>query len=155
MIWHVYISIARREFDVVKALRELGADAFVPHVVVTRVKNGRRFNEIHPLVPKYVFAGFELVPWLDLTGVKHLTGVVAFTDEPARMTARDIAKARSMAEPPIAKIAPLRPGDRVKIKSGPFADLAGIIEDMLDGTAVLDIARAGRVTIKRDELEAA
>ena len=163
MIWHVYIAVGRREFDVASALRKLGADAFVPQVAVKRIKNGRPFLEAHPLVPKYVFAGFLMVPWevfnderiRKATSLKHLTGVVSVAGEPARMTARDIAKARSMAEPPPAKIAPLRPGDRVKIKSGPFAELAGIIEDMLEGTAVLDIAKAGRVTIKRDELEAA
>lgn len=152
LVWHVYIATARKEFRVADALRVLGGEAFVPHVM----RKARKELVPLALVPKYVFAGFPIVPWLELEDVKHLQGAVTFDGEnPARMTARDIAKARSMAEPPLAKIAPLRPGDRVKIKSGPFAELAGIIEDMLEGTAVLDIAKAGRVTIDRNELEAA
>lgn len=163
MIWHVYIAIARREFDVASALRKLGGEAFVPHVVVPRVKNGRRYSETHPLVPKYVFAGFLVVPWdvfnderiRKATSLKHLTGVVSIGDEPARMTRRDLEMARSMAEPPLAKIAPLRAGDKVKIKTGALAECAAIIVKMMENTAELDIAKAGRVTIKRDELEAA
>ena len=48
-----------------------------------------------------------------------------------------------------------RAGDKVKIKSGALAECAAVIVKMMENTAELDIAKAGRVTIKRDELEAA
>lgn len=152
MIWHVYIATARREFDVVKAMRALGADAFVPHVM----RKARKDLVAVALVPKYVFAGFRLVPWHKLEDIKHLNDVVSFDGEnAARMTRRDIDKARAMAEPPLAKVAPLKVGDRVKITSGALAECAAVIAEMMEGTVALDIAKAGRVTINKRDLVAA
>lgn len=162
MIWHVYIAIARREFDVASALRGLGADAFVPHVV-GKVRKSGRFELVEiPLVSKLVFAGFDVPPYGDIIDLmrKPKVGRVRIlgyeeSGEYWKLNRRDLQKARDMAEPPLAKVAPLRPGDRVKITSGPFAECAAILEEMIEGTAVLDIARAGRVTINKRDLVAA
>lgn len=159
LVWHVYIATARKEFRVADALRVLGGEAFVPHVVV---RKARKDFELVPLVSKLVFAGFEAPPYADIAdlvltprvGRVRILGMQE-NGEYWKLNRRDLAKARAMAEPPLAKVAPLKPGDRVKIKSGPFAECAAVLEEMLEGKAVLDIARAGRVTIKRDELEAA
>lgn len=159
MIWHVYIAIARREFAVASALRELGAEAFVPHVVVRKAR--KEFEQV-PLVAKLVFAGFDRPPYADIYDLRMTprigrVRILGYEEsgEYWKLNRRDLQKARDMAEPPLAKIAPLRPGDRVKIKSGPFAELAALIEEITEGKAVLGIAKAGRVTIAKNDLVAA
>jgi transcriptional antiterminator RfaH len=156
--WYVVSCKLRRERFAAVELTRRGIAVHLPHISLVR----RGARVVRPLFPGYLFAELALpgdaarVVWTP--GVRRL---VAFEGEPPAVPASAIAFLRSQAGPDgviVARPRPLPPGRRVRVTSGPFSGLVGIIEDPPDArgrvNVLMDILRAQtRVSIDAGALE--
>lgn len=113
------------------ALRNLerqGMEGFLPQEACTRRRGGAFVTVTAPLFPGYLFlrAAPGAVPdWRAVNATRGIARLVAFGSTPARVPP-GIVEALIARCDPQGRVQPdpaLGPGDRVRIASGPFADL--------------------------------
>ncbi|MBZ5579513.1 MAG: hypothetical protein LAP40_23380 [Acidobacteriia bacterium] len=126
MPWYVVRVKANTESKVAHRLTNRGMPAFLP--VVRRLSRRRGEIEI-PLFPGYVFAQFDCraaLPVLTCPGVVHILsrGCVAEPVEPAEMYALQCV---SRAGCPLEPLPSFTIGQKVRINTGPLADVEGIV----------------------------
>jgi len=131
--WHVLFTKPRMEHRVSETLAGRDIDVFLP-VLWYHGKRGDLLDK--PFFPRYLFARLD---W-EHTGVRDvqwtpgLTRVVAFMGKPAWLPDDRIAYLRDTLEclDGDAFLA-LKPGERVRIKRGPFAELEAVFDRQLNG----------------------
>lgn len=129
--WYALYAKPRKERQVSSFLRSEGYEVYLPTIPVRR--RGR--EKLIPFFSCYLFA--RLNGRLDLSSVRWTPGlkrIVSFGGEPA-VVPDDVV---SLIKERLARMReagysthPFKPGDRVVIKSGPFADVEAIYEEGL------------------------
>lgn len=113
-------------------------DVVVPTEEEIEIKDGKRKS-----VEKRVFPGYILVQlimnedsWYVVRNTPGVTGFVGMGNEPTPLRKDEVAKImnRMEAEAPKVKFN-FRPGEKVRIRTGPFSDFIGTVEE-------IDIERA-------------
>ena len=127
--WYAIYTCANRERRVACEMEARGVENFLPVYHSQRRWKDRRVNLELPLFPGYVFARLALrekLRVLQIAGVAHM---VSFSGQPAALpdeqinTLRDALNRQARVEPhPFLQV-----GRRVRITSGPFAGLEGIL----------------------------
>jgi transcriptional antiterminator RfaH len=156
--WYVVSTKPRREDYAAVQLAQRALDVYLPRIALVR----RAERLVRPLFPGYLFARLVLphdaarVVWTP--GVRRL---VTFEGEAPAVpeTALDFLRAQADAGgviPPRPRVLPV--GRRVRVTSGPFAGLVGIIENPPDArgrvSVLMDILRQQtRVSIASEWLE--
>jgi transcription antitermination factor NusG len=145
--WHVLQTRSRQEKAVAEVLHDQGATPFLP--VVRRVVHyghRRRVVEI-PVFTNYVFVWGTQDHTYSAMKSCRVVRVVAVADQ--RTFTRDVEQIR-LAIKGEAALSPYRfleRGVRVRIASGPFKDIEGlVIEDPRGTRLVLQIQALGRAT---------
>lgn len=115
-------------------LRRQGFATFLPMEKQTRARGGRFVTSSRPLFPGYVFVAFDAARglWRAVNSTHGIAGLVAFGAAPAPVPAglvSDLMR-RCDGSGNLVPERPLGPGDRVRLTTGPFADLLGRIEKM-------------------------
>jgi transcriptional antiterminator RfaH len=129
--WCALYTKPHKERQVGGFLESKGYEVYVPGIRVRR--RGRERLEL--LFSCYLFA--RLNGSGDVSSVRFTPGlrrIVSFGGEPAIVPDEVIALTRerlARVEQSNSPIHPFKPGDRVTIKSGPFADFAGVFEQGL------------------------
>ena len=156
--WHVLFTKPRCERRVGEVLAGRGIDVFVP-LVFYHGKHGNMLDK--PLFPRYMFAHLD---W-QATGVKEvrwtpgLTRVVMFQGEPAVMPDEKLEYLRNRLECFDGdQFMRIKPGERVRVTRGPFADVEAIFECHMNSqrrVAVLMeiLGRETRVIVAADDVE--
>lgn len=135
--WYALRSKPRKEDAVWRQLRGEGIEVFYPRLRVNPVNP--RSRKIKPYFPGYMFVNVDL----EQTGVSrfqwmpHTLGLVSFGGEPAHVPDNLIIELHKR----VAEIAEaggelfdgLKPGDPVRISSGPFAGYEAIFDSRIDG----------------------
>ncbi len=143
--WYVLQAKPRQEsrvtFHLHKRLPSL--EVFVPLMEVPQKRRGRKLNLLEPLFPGYLFATippdpstWTVVRWTP--GVKHILGCGEIpVPVPSGLIVELKAKVaeHGFVRPGI----PFVPGERVRLREGPFAGLEGIFER--------ELSPAGRVRV--------
>lgn len=132
--WFAAYTRSRHEKHVADELDCRKIESFLPLYDAIHQWKDRRAKVQLPLFPGYVFVHIALqdrLRVLELPGVAHLVG---FGGHPTPLPDQEITKLRDSlaagvhAEPyPFVKL-----GQRVRIKSGPFAGLEGILKHKKD-----------------------
>jgi transcriptional antiterminator RfaH len=140
--WYVIQTKPKKEAEASRRLGDLGLDCLLPKVLDYRPANGRAVTIEKPLFPNYLFV--KLIPAQHYYKAKWTKGLVRFVgwgNRPAPIPDEAVAVIRSRMDEGgrVRRVRNLRPGDEVRIRSGPFKDLFGIF----DGT----ISPRGRVRI--------
>lgn len=132
MNWHA-IRIRpqhRLEFSVMHALNQREHPAIVPAEEKWEKRKGRRVRMSYPVIPCYVFAGFESYRdfWVTKEAINNaavqigkrppIVGLVGYGAKPAKLTAEEVSTLQAMSAPPVTQIAlhkALRDGGRASI----------------------------------------
>lgn len=159
MIWHAYKTAAQAEFRIQEKMIALGARTVVPaQWQWRRVKNARPVPRRRPVIPGYVFAGFNEVPWWALSVVDGLHGVVSFDGRPAIIPDKVIPSIAALEQPlrELSQGPRFRMGQAIKIKRGAFAELAAVVDGFERGKVVAIVhmfGKSARVPVSMEHLE--
>jgi len=98
----------------------------------TQNRKGRFVSTLRPMFPGYVFVSFDVAGglWRKIQSTYGITRLVSFGKEPA-MVPLDIVSQLMLRCDTAGKLLPpklLKPGDQVRMTSGPFADFVAAIE---------------------------
>jgi len=113
-------------------LKLQGFRTFLPTEDGTKRVRGRFITAPRPLFPGYIFVAFSTSAghWRTINSTNGITRLVSFGKEPAPVP-RDIVSQLMLRCDASGKLLPpqlLKPGDQVRLTSGPFADFLGTIE---------------------------
>ena len=130
--WHVIFTKPHKERKVGEVLAARGIEVFVPLLFY----HGKRGDLLEkPFFPRYMFARLD---W-KAAGVKNvrwtpgLSHVVMFQGEPAVMPEAKLKYLRNRLERIDGDdFLALKPGERVRVKRGPFADVEAVFAGSLN-----------------------
>ena len=135
--WYAVQTKPRRERAVAEALERGGLECYFPRIRQWRHRAGKRFREVGPLFPGYLFVRLAFAG--DYPRVRWTPGlarVVAFGDSPVRIEEDMLAQIREMEKAGSRgrlRSQSLEPGARVRVMEGPFAGFQGRVVTRLSG----------------------
>jgi transcriptional antiterminator RfaH len=160
--WIVVTTHPHREATALENLRRQSFEGYCP-MITRRVRHARRTTDVsRPLFPGYIFvrlpaAGINWAPILSTKGVRAL---VRFGTEPGLISGAFIArlKAREVDGRIVRPDQPFKPGDPVRLVSGPFDGLIAEILELADNDRLIVLMgllnQTVRVTVESSALTA-
>lgn len=136
-------------------LTRQGFRTFLPQQEGTRRLQGKFVTVQRLLFPGYIFVAFDVANggWRAINSTSGVTRLVSFGKDPASVPGELVAQLRLRCDPSgtLLPFELLKPGDRVRVTSGPFAEVIAEIESLAPDRrvwALLDIMGAkARVAI--------
>ena len=117
-------------------LRRQGFDVFLPLIIKTANKNGKFLDTKSPLFPGYLFMGTSIdpIPWKSVNGTRGISTAVTLdgTYRPIPNHIVEGLRCRCDDDGVIQRLNDIVPGDRVKIKRGPFTEFICTVDDIQD-----------------------
>lgn len=157
--WYALYTKWRHEYQVGEILREKGLETYVPSIHVRR--SGK--TERRPFFPRYMFVKADLdeIGLSEIQWTPGLTRIVSFAGAPTRVPDPIIDRLRQRLtefERDGTFTSPFKPGDRVRIKSGPLRDLDAVFDQHLSSTRRVQIlvdllGKCTRTEIDADVIE--
>lgn len=143
-------------------LKRQGFATFMPMRKTILRRQSQQKDGLQPLFPGYIFVNFKPghSQWRVINhtfGVARL--ITADVNNPQMMPAALMADWLAQCDGQDVLLPPssLNPGDQVRIKTGPFSDLAAVVEGMTDqgrvGLLLEVLGRATRANFPVDDLE--
>ena len=127
--WNAVYTRHQHEKIIAASLERCGFEAFFPTYTVIRQWTDRKKRVSLPLFPCYVFLRSCIEERWKILAMPGVHSLVMFAGSPASISASEIEAIRKAVESKL-RVEPhpfLRCGDWVRIKSGPLADLEGIL----------------------------
>jgi transcription antitermination factor NusG len=126
--WYALYTLPRHEKAVADRLRMRNIDTYLPLYSAARCWNHRRMQVELPLFPGYVFIKMHITDKARVLTDSGIIRLVSFNSNAAALPDDDIERLRSSLAARRAEPYPfLTAGKRVRIRSGPFAGMAGTI----------------------------
>jgi transcription antitermination factor NusG len=157
--WYAAYTCAQHEKRVAEQFTQRALENFLPQYGSVRRWKDRRVKLELPLFPGYVFVRLALRERLRVLETPSVVRLVGFNGRPAALPDKEIEALRACvaaqlhAEPHSY----LTVGRRVRIKSGPLAELEGVLVRRKNGLRVvvsLDlIARSAAVEVDAEDIE--
>jgi len=159
--WYALYTYARHEKRVAEQIERRQLSCFLPsYRCVRRWKDRRKELEL-ALFPGYVFVHMSLSNRLKVLQVPGAVRLVSFQGQPASVPAEEIEALRNRLSGS-AKVEPhpyFRAGRRVRVRSGPFQGLEGVIVRRKDRCRLVFsidlIQRSLAIEVDEADLEAA
>lgn len=166
MIWHALTVVPNTERSVRNRLHADGYAAVTPVEMVERVGAGKRKCLVpRPLLPGYCLIGSDRFDWPAIRATRDVRGLMMIADSPAVIPALAVENLIcTMHRLESERLAPprerpaFRPGERIRIMSGPYAGYTTEFGEMkkLKARVILEILGSAReVEIAMADLEAA
>ncbi len=160
--WYVLRVASGREESVkeglLKKIQLAGLQEHVPTVLVptervSEIKGGKKRFKERKLYPGYIIVEMDLTDdvWYLIKDTSGIGDFVGSFQKPAPLPASDVEKIlntlKTKEEAPEVKI-DLEPGDRVKIKEGPFENFDGAVQEIFPakGQVQVIVTIFGRAT---------
>jgi transcription antitermination factor NusG len=127
--WYAAYTRANHERRVAHELMERGVENFLPQYESLRKWKDRQVLLAMPLFPGYVFVYLALENRLAVLQVPGVSCIVGFAGKPAAIPGEEFERVRGLLGRGL-RATPhpyLKAGRRVRVRSGPFAGLDGII----------------------------
>jgi len=157
--WYAAYTCAKHEKRVAEQLTQRSLENFLPQYGSVRRWKDRRVKLQLPLFPGYVFVRLALRERLRVLETPSVVRLVGFNGQPTALPDKEIealracAAAQLQAEPHSY----LTAGRRVRIKSGPLAELEGVLVRRKNAIRVvlsLDlIAQSAAVEVDAEDIE--
>jgi transcriptional antiterminator RfaH len=135
--WHAVHTQAHAEAKAAAHLARQGYDVYLPLGRRWRLHARQREIVFRPLFPRYLFVSFDVerTRWRSILSTIGVVSLICHGEVPARMpqgaveAIRNAEQAGEFDEAGI--IARLKPGEKVRIARGPFADLTGQLQALV------------------------
>ena len=127
--WYAAYTRPNHERRVALELVERGVENFLPQYESLRKWKDRQVLLAMPLFPGYVFVHLALQHKLKVLQISGVASLVGFAGKPAAIPGEELERVRGLLKRGI-RATPhpyLKAGRRVRVRSGPFAGLEGII----------------------------
>lgn len=130
--WYALHTMSNCEAKVADYLRVFEVEVFLPDFASKRQWNDRVKTIRRPLFPGYLFGRFAQKPPVKVLNAPGLAHVVGFADGPAAIPAHEIESVQRMVESGVKLCggALMKPGRRVRMRSGPLKGLEGRLEEV-------------------------
>jgi transcription antitermination factor NusG len=127
--WFAAYTYPRHEKKVAEYLGWSGIETFLPLYKEARAwKNGMRVVVERPLFPSYIFVHIEAGESLKILRAPSIASLVTVAGVPAPLPNSEIESLKAGVSQLNLEPHPyLRKGDRVRVKSGPFAEQEGVL----------------------------
>lgn len=126
--WYAVYTLPRHEKAVADRLLTRNIETYLPLYSAARSWNHRRMRVELPLFPGYVFVKMHITDRAQVLAHSGIIRLVSFNSNAAALPEGDIERLRSSLAASRAEPYPfLTAGKQVRIRSGPFAGLAGTI----------------------------
>ena len=146
-LWHVLHTRARQEKALAKALFAAGIEHYLPLVNRVSFRGRQKCIIQEPLFASYLFLHGTIEATYFAIATKRVANAICVTDQQRFV---DELKQIRLALDNKAELSPsryLEVGRRVRVRSGPFSGIEGLIEDRSKtDRLVLQIAALGRAT---------
>lgn len=128
--WYVVQCRANQNFRAQENLENQGFTCFQPQLRVEKLRAGRRVQRTEPLFPGYLFIQLhkEGQSWHSIRSTRGVQKLVAFGDYPMTMPDEVIEELRINTDVANNETPIIRPGDRLRIENGPFANFEAVFE---------------------------
>jgi len=162
--WFVVQTRPNSERRTVEHLSRQGFEVYFPVYLKRRSHAGKIDMVAAPLFPRYLFVAIDLdsQPWRSIRSTFGVSQLVCRGDRPAPLADEIIAELRNREdERGMVRLgsSAFRPGEKVRVVGGAFADHFGMFDSMGDGERVavlLDLlGRKVRVVMNVNVIEAA
>ena len=164
--WYVLHTKTSAEKRVASALHRREVEAYLPMIPLIPGNARDEQKKRQPLFPGYLFARFNLTSgnptnWKWIPGLRYLVSfgevAVPVPDEVIALIRRKVGK---LEEARAEAHSPFKPGDTVRIKDGPFADVLAIFDQECIASKRVQILldamnRSYKLTIEPGRLEKA
>jgi transcription antitermination factor NusG len=155
--WHVLYLHPRCEKKVAEYCRVNKLDYYLPLRRQTRIYQRRRVTFEKPVFPGYLFASFDSDGRLAVLKSNNVVRILEPLNEDRLLFELEQIKKALMVDPTLIPCESLKTGKRVRILSGPFMGIEGVVQD-IKGTAkvrlnVEMIGQAVSVEVEKDFLE--
>lgn len=151
--WYALFTKPRREQQVGEILSEKGIETYVPTIQVRQ--RGRIVEK--PFFPRYMFMrlDFDDVGLSEVQWTPGLTRVVSFGNGPTPVPEVIIDRLKEQLEQLRREgvFSPFRPGDRVRITSGPLRDFEAVFDTHLSATDRVRILVEFLRSVRRVEID--
>jgi transcriptional antiterminator RfaH len=160
--WAVVCTQTHRERWAAENVRNQGFEFYLPSILITSARNGRKIIRAQALFPRYLFVRLS-GQWRFLLSTFGVVDVVLSGGAPARMPARYITELKNREDDSGFIILPQKKrfhaGQRVRVSGGALAGRIGIYEGstLHDRQKVLLDLLGGKtkVLVGKSDLEAA
>jgi transcriptional antiterminator RfaH len=132
--WYVVQTKPRQEFRALEQLRNQDYTCFLPTLKVEKIRQKKLNVVIEPLFSRYLFIQLDTVAsnWAALRSTRGVSKLLEFGSRMTTISDSVIEALLNEREPASAPLSST--GEKVAIKSGPFAGLEGV-HQMPDGDA--------------------
>ncbi len=159
--WHALFTRSRHEKKVAVTLSDRGFDVYLPLVERESQWHDRKKTVRWPLFPGYVFCRFGPAQAAGVLGVPGVASVVSVSGKAAEIPDSDIenvrvleAAIRATGSVPESDVLVAR-GEAVRVESGPFAGVNGIVIEQRGSRVVLQVGLSSIQQSVRLEVPAA
>lgn len=127
--WYVIQCRANQNRRAQANLENQGYTCFHPQLSVERLRAGRRVTRAEPLFPGYLFIHLcqRTQSWHRIRSTRGVQKLVAFGLYPVPVP-DEVIEALRQAQSANDDIPAIRPGDRLRIRNGPFTNLEGVFQ---------------------------
>ena len=133
-IWCLAQAKAKREKLAEQNLRRQGFETFSPKIARTRRHKGCFRNELVPLFPSYMFVRMPSpsMRWRAIGNTLGISRIVGFGDSGPAPVSDELVAGLMQRCDAAERVQPasFRPGDKVRIASGPFSEFIASVDSM-------------------------
>jgi transcriptional antiterminator RfaH len=161
--WYAVHTRPHAEARALENLERQGFEAWLPLYRKQRRRARRSEQVLRPLFPRYLFVALDLdgEQWRPVLSTYGVADLVSSGDGPLALADAviDALRARADEDGHYTLARGLKPGDKVRIESGPMRNLEGILEVEGDTDRVVVmlhlLGREVRVKLSSDEIDRA
>lgn len=126
--WYAVYTCPRHEKVVATQLEQKAVEVFLPTFSVMSRWKDRRVRIANPVFPGYVFTRIDLRDRIRVVSTPSVIRIVSFNGMPAPISDQEIDAVRACLAGGIIEPHPfIAVGERVRVRSGPFEGVTGIV----------------------------
>jgi transcriptional antiterminator RfaH len=140
--WFALYTKPRHEFKALEQLKEIEIETFLPTITLTKQWSDRKKKVTEPLFKGYVFIRSNEIERNNAVTREAVIKTIFFDGKPAEIPNQEIESIKKMLEFPekIQIFNGIVKGVIVKIESGPFTDVEGIVNSVSKDENTLSVS---------------